>query len=84
MERKLDQILAKLEKLEKIESDIEELKALKPKIEESHQWLSILVEAKEVHKAEIHQMGNKIDIITGVLTGFNNSLEPIHKLKKAE
>lgn len=88
MEKLLKEILAKLNNLEEDMKDfkqskvmIKEIYDLKPKIEESHRWLSTLVEYKEIQKAEMDSL--KIDVakVTGVLKGFDNSLE---LLKKAE
>ncbi len=88
MENILKEMLAKLNNLE---TDIKELKQLKPmvkelhdlkpKIEESHRWLSTLVENKEVQKAEMDSLKYDVVRVTGVLKGFDNSLD---LLKKAE
>lgn len=88
MENILKEVLAKLNNLE---TDIKELRQLKPmvkelhdlklKIEESHRWLSTLVENKEVQKAEMDSLKHDVVRVTGVLKGFDNSLD---LLKKAE
>lgn len=95
MESKLENVESKLEnvesKLENVEADIKDLKKLKPmvkelydlkpKFEESHLWLSTLIENKEVQKAEMDSLKLDVATTTGILKGFDNSLE---LLKKAE
>ena len=69
MEKILKQILEKLEKLERIE----------PLVEESHQWIQMLVENKEVQKAEMDNMKHDLSRVEGVLAGFDKSLEILKK-----
>lgn len=76
MEKFLKQILNKLDSLE---ADVKELKQLKPKIEESHQWLEALYTADRFHKADIDRLEHKIATVEGVLNSVANSLEPIKK-----
>lgn len=72
MEEILKQILGKVEKLERLER-------LEPLVEESHQWIRILVENKEVHKAEIDNVKNDLARVEGVLVGFDKSLDAMKK-----
>lgn len=88
MEKILKEILAKLNNLEEDIKDLKQLKPMvkelydvKPKIEESHRWLSTLVENKEIHKAEMDSLKVDVAKVTGVLKGFEKSLD---LLKKAE
>ena len=50
MEKILKQILNKLERFDK---RLERLERLEPLVQESHQWIRMLVENKEVQRAEI-------------------------------
>ncbi len=45
-------------------SEVEKLKLL---VEESHQWIRILVENKEVQKAEMDNLNHKVATVEGVL-----------------
>lgn len=89
LEKLLQEILAKLNNIEadvkqmkpKIDENYREIKGLTPKIEESHRWLSALSENKEMQKAELDSLKHELTRVSGVLKGFDNSLE---LLKKAE
>jgi hypothetical protein len=88
LEKILNEILVKLnniefdvQELKKLKPMVKELRDLKPKIEESHIWISALIENKEVQKAEMEAL--KIDVakVTGVLKGFDNSLGLLKEAK---
>lgn len=76
MEKMLKQILKKLDKLDRLE---ERLERLEPLVEESHQWIRMLVENKEVQKAEMDNVKNDLARVEGVLVGFDKSLDVMKK-----
>ncbi|MFZ5640533.1 MAG: hypothetical protein ACOY4Q_07565 [Bacillota bacterium] len=63
----------------RLENDFTQLNQLKPKIEESHQWIGALVDNKETRNAEIDNLNHKVARVEGVLQGFADSLEPFRK-----
>lgn len=87
MEKTLKQILNKLTLLEtnmeqrfvSMEHRLDSLEQLKPLVKESHQWIKVLVENKEIQKAEIDSLNLRVSKVEGVLTGFERSLEGMQK-----
>lgn len=63
----------------RLENDVAQLNQLRPKIEESHRWLSALVDNKETRNAEMDNLNYKVARAEGVLQGFADSLEPFRK-----